>query len=96
MIPSTGLRVAALGALTASLLAVTLPASAAPQSNADAASLLAKADHHASMAEAYRARMRTDEKHAISWSTMANHCDRQVRAFRTAALQAPEEPTYRR
>jgi hypothetical protein len=44
------------------------------------------------MAADYRARMRVDEKHAIQWFTLANHCDQKAQALRTAALAAGSAP----
>jgi hypothetical protein len=89
-------RIAALGTLAAGVLGIAAPTFAAPADNPDASTLLAKADHHLTMAEDYRARMRTDPKHAISWFTIANHCDQEAQAFRTAALQVSGERSYRR
>jgi hypothetical protein len=49
------------------------------------------------MAADYRARMRVDYKYAITWFTMANHCDQEAQAYHLAALQAADtEPVYRR
>lgn len=78
--------------------ALALAACATPRidSTASAADLEAKAAHHAMMATDYRARMRVDDKHAIQWFTMANHCDQKAQAYRVAAMQLGTEPTYRR
>ena len=86
-------RTVAIGAFAAGILAAALPTFAAAPNNTDAAALLTKADKHATMADYYRERMRTDEKHAISYFTMANHCDQKAQDLRTAAQG---EPTYRR
>ena len=57
-------------------------AAPAPESTAtSAAALETKADHHAMMAADYRIRMRADEKHAISWFTLANHCDQRADGY---------------
>jgi hypothetical protein len=40
--------------------------------------------------------MRTDEKRAIEWFTLANRCDQEAKRFRMAALAAGVEPVYRR
>jgi len=92
----TALRVAALGTLVAGAFAAALPAIAASPKSSDPARLLAQADHHSTMAEDYRARMRTDPKHAISWFTMANHCDRHSQSLRTAAAEVSSESGYPR
>jgi hypothetical protein len=92
-------QLGAIAALAVGSYALTPAAFAAPAADtvaATAADLQAKADHHAMMAADYRARARTDEKHAISWFTMANHCDQKAERYRMAALQAGAEPTYRR
>jgi len=69
-------------------------AAPAPESTAtSAAALQTKADHHAMMAADYRIRMRADEKHAISWFTLANHCDQKADSYhRLAVLQSSTEP----
>ena len=92
----TALRMAALGTLAAGAFTTAVPAIAASPKSADPARLLAQADHHSTMAEDYRARMRTDPKHAISWFTMANHCDRHSQSLRTAAAEVSSESGYRR
>ena len=89
-------RMAALSALAIGLLAGALPTFAAVPEKSDAATLLSKADHHTTMADYYRERMRSDPKHAISYFTMANHCDQKAQALRTVALQVQGDPTYRR
>ena len=61
---------------------------ASPSSATTAADLRAQAEHHAMMAADYRARMHTDEKHAISWFTQANHCELKAEQLRLAAVQA--------
>jgi hypothetical protein len=92
----SALRMAALGTLAAGAFTAALPTFADSPERADPARLLAQADHHSRMAEDYRARMRTDPKHAISWFTMANHCDRHAQALRTAAAEVSGESGYRR
>jgi hypothetical protein len=93
-------NVGAIAALVVSSYALTSAALAetpATSSTSTAAELQAKADHHAMMAADYRARMRVDDKHAITWFTMANHCDQKAQAYHLAALQAAgTEPVYRR
>lgn len=57
-----------------------------------AAALQAKGGHHAMMATDFRICMRVDEKHAISWFTLANHCDQTAARYqRLAALQSGTE-----
>ena len=58
--------------------------------------LQVKADYYAEFAAYYRARMRTDDKHAISYFTQANRLDQKAQRYHLAALQAAAEPTYRR
>ena len=89
-------RIAMLSTVAAGFLVSALPTFAAAPDQSDAATLLSKADHHATMADYYRERMRTEPKHAISYFTLANHCDQKAQAFRTAALQVQGEPSYRR
>jgi len=92
-------QLGAIAALAAGSNALTTLAVAAPPTQsvaATAADLQAKADHHAMMAADYRDRAKTDSKHAISWFTMANHCDQKAQAYRIAALETGAEPTYRR
>lgn len=90
----TLIKVGAMAALAVGSYALTPLAFAAPASNAVAttADLQAKADHHAMMAADYRARARTDSKRAISWSTLANHCDQKAEHYRLAALAAGTAP----
>jgi hypothetical protein len=85
----TLIKVGAIATLALGSYALPNLAFAVPPPNTTSttsADLLAQADHHAMMAAYYRARARADEKHAIQWFTMANHCDQKERAFRTAAL----------
>lgn len=58
--------------------------------------LQAKADYYAKGAADYRARMRTDEKRAIIYFTLANRWDQQAQRYHRAALAAAGEPVYRR
>ncbi len=58
--------------------------------------LQAKADYYAKVAVDYRARMRTDEKRAIGYFTLANRWDQKAQRYHLAALQAAGEPVYRR
>jgi hypothetical protein len=53
-----------------------------------AAQLEAKADHHAKMAADYRAQIVAGTKQAITFYTMANHCDERAERYRKAALKA--------
>ena len=57
--------------------------------------LQAKADYYAKGAAEYRARMRTDEKRAILYFTLANRWDQQAERYHLAALAAAGEPVYR-
>jgi hypothetical protein len=58
--------------------------------------LQGKADYYARVAADYRARMRTDEKRAIIYFTLANRWDQKAQRYHLAALQAAGEPLYRR
>lgn len=58
--------------------------------------LQAKADDYAKRAAEFRARMRTDDKRAIVYFTLANRLDQKAQRYHLAALQAGAEPTYRR
>jgi hypothetical protein len=58
--------------------------------------LQSKADYYGKLAAEYRARMRTDDKRAISYFTLANRLDQKAQRYHMAALQAGAEPTYRR
>lgn len=64
-------------------------------STQDAHELLARADQHAAMAQYSRDRACAEVggKHAISWLTLANHCDQQAR--RTGWRQAGDELSRR-
>jgi hypothetical protein len=94
------IKVGAITALAVGSYALPALALAAAPSNAvtiTSAELQAKADHHAMMAAYYRARMRVDEKHAIQWFTLANHCDQKAdRYHHLAVLQSGTEPTILR
>jgi len=92
-------QLGAIAALAVGSNALTTLVLAAPPTQSvatTAADLQATADHHAIMAADYRARAKTDSKHAISWFTLANHCDQKAERYQMAALQAGAEPTYRR
>lgn len=72
---------------------MSMPATAA-EHNAEAAkydqeatSLDAKAEHHAKLAKAYRARG-SGGKQATAFGSMAKHCDQLADAYRKAALEA--------
>jgi hypothetical protein len=52
--------------------------------------------HHTKMAADYRARMRTDEKHAIVWFTQANHCAQKAEQLRAASRQADSQSSSQR
>jgi hypothetical protein len=88
--------IAALAVGSSALTTLALAAAPTQPVATTAADLQAKADHHATMAADYRARAKTDSKHAISWFTLANHCDQKAQAYRVAALQLGAEPVYRR
>jgi hypothetical protein len=91
----TLIKLGAVATLAVGSYALPALALAAPLSNASAATsadLQAKADHHAMMAADYRARIHVDDKHAIQWFTLANHCDQKAQAFRSAALAAGTAP----
>ena len=78
---------------------LTTAAFAAPPSvtiSGTAPDLQAKADYYARGAADYRARMRTDEKRAIIYFTLANRWDQKAQRYHLAALQAAGEPVYRR
>jgi hypothetical protein len=95
----TFVRAGAIAMLTVSSIALLNVgfAAPAPESATSVAALQAKADYHASMAAYYRMRMQTDDKHAISWFTMANHCDQKAdRYHRLAVLQSGTEPAILR
>ena len=53
-----------------------------------AAQLEAQADHHAKMAADHRAQIVAGTKQAITFYTMANHCDERAERYRKAALKA--------
>ena len=93
LVKLTGAAVLTLGSIvmTSTGFAATPP----PPSTATGADLLAQAEHHAMMAAYYRARMRSDEKHAISWFTQANHCEQKAERLRVAAAQADSVRTDR-
>jgi hypothetical protein len=57
--------------------------------------LQGKAGYYARVAADYRARMRTDEKRAIIYFTLANRWDRKAQRYHLAAVQAAGEPVYR-
>jgi hypothetical protein len=78
---------------------LTSAAFAAPPSvtiSGTAPDLQGKADDYARVAADYRARMRTDEKRAIIYFTLANRWDQKAQRYHLAALQAAGEPVYRR
>jgi hypothetical protein len=78
---------------------LTSAAFAAPPSvtiSGAALDLQGKADSYARVAADYRARMRTDEKRAIIYFTLANRWDQKAQRYHLAALQAAGEPVYRR
>ena len=54
--------------------------------------LQGKADYYARVAADYRARMRTDEKRAIIYFTLANRWDQKAQRYHLAALAAPGTP----
>ena len=58
--------------------------------------LQGKADYYARVAADYRARMRTDDKRAILYFTLANRWDQKAERYHLAAVQAAGEPVYRR
>ena len=73
---------------------MSMPATAA-EHNAEAAkydeeatSLDAKAEHHAKLAKAYRARGGAGSKQATAFGSMATHCDQLADAYRKAAVEA--------
>ena len=88
----TLIKLGAVVVLAAGPYALTPRAFAAPGTESvtvSAADLQAKAD-------LYRSRMRTDEKRAIEWFTLANRCDQEAKRYRMVALAAGAEPVYRR
>jgi hypothetical protein len=93
---STFTKAGAIGALAVSSIASMTAGFAAPApepSATSAADLQAKSGHHTMMAADYRILMRTDQKHAISWFTLANHCDQKADRYqRLAVLQSGAEP----
>ncbi len=97
---STFTKAGTIAALAVSSMASMTAALAAPapgSSAMSAAALEANAGQHTMMAADYRARMRTDVKHAISWFTLANHCDQKADRYqRLAALKLAAEPTISR
>jgi len=99
-IASTFTKAGAIAALVVSSIASMNVGFAAPapgSSAMSAAALQAKADDHTMMAADYRIRMRTDVKHAISWFTLANHCDQKADHYqRLATLKLAAEPAIPR
>jgi hypothetical protein len=92
-----GGAIAALAVSSIAFLNVGFAAPAPASAAASAAALQASADHHAAMAAYYRMRMQTDEKHAISWFTQANHCDQKAEHYHhLAVLQSGTEPAILR
>jgi hypothetical protein len=61
-----------------------------------APALRGKADYYARVAADYRARMRTDDKRAIIYFTLANRWDQKAQRYHVAAVQAAGDPVYRR
>ncbi len=53
-----------------------------------AASLQAKAEHHAQLAAFYRERAVLGSKQLITYFTMANHCEQLAKRYRLAAAEA--------
>ena len=88
---STFTRAGAIAALAISSIASMTAGFAAPMPESTAtsdAALQANPGHHTMMAADYRTLMRTDQKHGISWFTLANHCDEKAGRYqRLAALQ---------
>lgn len=79
--------------------ALASAAFAAPPSvtiSGTAPDLQGKADYYAGVAADYRARMRTDEKRAIIYFTLANRWDQKAQRYHLAAVQGAGEPVYRR
>jgi len=87
----TLIKVASIATLAVGSYALPALALAAAPSNSvtiTAANIQAKADHYAKVAADYRARMRTDEKRAIIYFTLANRWDQKAERYRMAALAA--------
>ena len=80
------------------LQAASLPPPAsptAPTASAEAAVFEAKAEHLARMATYYRQRARAhpEDKHEITWLTLANRCDEEAEHYhRLAAREAGSTP----
>jgi hypothetical protein len=93
----TLIRLSSITALAMGAVAVTSTGFAASGPKAPAVDdLQAQTTHHAMMAADYRARMHTDEKHAIVWFTQANHCDQKVEQLRVASRQTDDQSSSRR
>ena len=56
--------------------------------------LQSKADYYARVAADYRARMRTDDKRAVIYFTLANRWDQKAQRYHLAAIQVTGEPVY--
>ena len=85
----TLIKVASIATLAAGSYTLPALALAAAPSNAvtiTSADIQTKADHYAKVAADYRARMRTDEKRAIIYFTLANRWDQKAERYRKAAL----------
>jgi hypothetical protein len=96
-ISPTLIKLASVATLALGSAIVTSAAFAASPSVPTAAEgLHAETAHHAMMAADYRARMRTDEKHAIVWFTQANHCDQKAEQLRVASRQTDDQSSSRR
>jgi parvulin-like peptidyl-prolyl isomerase len=96
-ISGTLIKLSSVAALALGSVAVTSAgfATSAPTVTA-VENLQAQTAHHAMMAADYRARMRTDEKHAIIWFTQANHCDQKAEQLRVASRQADGQSSSQR
>ena len=91
----TLIKVASTATLAAGSYTLPALALAAAPSNAvtiTSADIQTKADHYAKVAADYRARMRTDEKRAIIYFTLANRWDQKAQRYHLAALAAAGTP----
>ena len=89
------IKVSAIAALAVGSYTLPALALAAPPKEATAASpaeLVVQADRAAKIAADYRARMRTDEKRAILYFTLANSWDHKAKRLRMAAGETGATP----
>jgi hypothetical protein len=93
----TLIKLSSVTALALGTVAVTSTWFAAPPPSATTAGeFQTQSGHHTMMAVDYRARMRSDEKHAIVWFTQANHCDQKAEQLRMASRVADRQSSSQR